>query len=274
MLDIFLFILTTVTLPMIINKSTESGRLDWIKGYLRQIWTAIFALYSLYLLTRPMAMETIMDWHKRTNQHSLIVYIIVALIGASILCIYWAIAGKIFSEVEQTKINPDEYRFELAILNADWHPWPGEENKSTGLLLTVKLINQGKASGIHKVFAYVQPPGMERIQGGGFDLPNELRLINGNNIKHIQGKRDLFRFMAKDDNSIQSGAVMHERYLWYKFRNIKDKLSLPGTKIMLTLQDSSDKGNTWSSPPYPGYSPINPNPTPQRLIYWEKAIEK
>jgi hypothetical protein len=85
---------------MIINKSTDSGKLDWIKEYLRPIWTAIFALYSLYLFSSFSGMEVVMDWHRNTNQHPILVYIIIGFVGAFTLCCYWWFAGKMFTTTD------------------------------------------------------------------------------------------------------------------------------------------------------------------------------
>ena len=65
MLELATFVILTVIVPIIVNKSTESGRFDWIMPHLRKVWTAIFAFVSLYLLQKDSAWEFVMQLHKQ-----------------------------------------------------------------------------------------------------------------------------------------------------------------------------------------------------------------
>lgn len=101
-------IITVVVVPVVINKSTESGHLDWIKQYLRPIWTGIFIIYAVYLLQKTSSMEATMELHKKINLPSPVVYLIVGLLGAVILCGYWWLTGKLFSENKPTIVKQPE----------------------------------------------------------------------------------------------------------------------------------------------------------------------
>lgn len=96
MWEIGAFVVATVVLPVLINKSTESGRFDWIKPRLRQIWTAIFAFFSLYLLQKPAAMEVAMKLHTRLPGP--LGYVVAAICGALLLCGYWWFTGVEFNK--------------------------------------------------------------------------------------------------------------------------------------------------------------------------------
>jgi len=95
MLELVFFVLVTGVVPVVINKSTEEARFDWIKPYLREIWTAIFVFFVIYFLLKPEAMEVAMKLHNRVP--SFWGYLLVALAGGLLLCAYWWFTGKALS---------------------------------------------------------------------------------------------------------------------------------------------------------------------------------
>src|SRR5258708_7547618 len=103
-LQLLFLAVTMGVLPVLVNKSTERGRFDWIHPYLREIWTAIFVFYSWYLLTQPRA-EAFLMWLSRSLRPSF-VYLVLAIMGASLLCGYYWFAGKVFESKSSMHIQP------------------------------------------------------------------------------------------------------------------------------------------------------------------------
>jgi hypothetical protein len=102
-LELLAFLVTTVVLPVIINKSTEGGRFNWAYPHLRRLWTAIFAFYSFYILQKPGALEIIMKAKENLDTTSPILgYAVCAVVGALLLCGYWWFAGKLFADSHKT----------------------------------------------------------------------------------------------------------------------------------------------------------------------------
>ena len=91
MLELLVFILLSVVVPMLVNKTTES-HLHWLKPrWLRPIWTVVFAIFSLYLLQKPTALEFVMALHQKW--HGWVGYIVFGLGGALLLTGYWWLTG-------------------------------------------------------------------------------------------------------------------------------------------------------------------------------------
>src|ERR1700692_2493541 len=99
MLDLALVLVATFVLPVVINKSTEGRGFDWIRPYLREIWTGLAAFFSLYLLCKPGVVEVSVKLHKYLAGTPALGYLASAVIGASLLCGYWWFTGKEFSKV-------------------------------------------------------------------------------------------------------------------------------------------------------------------------------
>lgn len=91
MFDLLFFVLLTVVVPVLINRTTES-HLHWLKPHhLRPIWTVVFAIFSLYLLQKPSALEVVMGLHQKWN--GWIGYLVFGLAGALLLTGYWWLTG-------------------------------------------------------------------------------------------------------------------------------------------------------------------------------------
>src|SRR5271166_94919 len=91
MLDLLIFILGLVVVPVLINRTTET-HLHWLKPqHLRPIWTVVFAIFSLYLLQKPTAQEFVMSLHQRW--HGWIGYAVFGVAGAVLLAGYWWLTG-------------------------------------------------------------------------------------------------------------------------------------------------------------------------------------
>lgn len=101
MFELLFLVFATVVLPILVNKTTEKGRFDWIHPHLRWLWTVVFAFVSLYLLEKPMLREATMRTKESLDHASPVWgYIFCGIVGASLLCGYWWFAGKIIpSEV-------------------------------------------------------------------------------------------------------------------------------------------------------------------------------
>jgi hypothetical protein len=94
LLEVLVFLVSTLILPVLVNKSTERGRFDWLHSHLRRIWTGLFAFFSVYFLLKPDVKETMMKLHQRTSP-SWLGYLVCALIGAALLCGYWWLTGRL-----------------------------------------------------------------------------------------------------------------------------------------------------------------------------------
>jgi hypothetical protein len=97
--DIVFFAVCTLGLPVLINKSTEGERFDFLKPYLREAWTGVFVFLSVYYLTKPEAMEFLMKAHSSLPGYK--GYFLAAVLGATVLCGYWWFAGLTVSPTGQ-----------------------------------------------------------------------------------------------------------------------------------------------------------------------------
>ena len=82
-------ILTVFVVPLVLTKTTERGRFDWIHPYLRETWTGIVALYLLLLAW----MEKDYLVTERSHFNSVWSYVVVALVFALIGISVWTITG-------------------------------------------------------------------------------------------------------------------------------------------------------------------------------------
>jgi hypothetical protein len=94
-LDVGLFVLFGVVLPIVVNKTTE-GYLNWIKPHLRWVWTGIFAFLTCYGLSRPIAWEFTVNLHKNWHGSPILGYALWASFGILLFSFYWWLAGKSF----------------------------------------------------------------------------------------------------------------------------------------------------------------------------------
>ena len=113
MLEVVALVLLTLGLPVLINKSTET-HFEWVKPYLRPLWTAICAFYSLYLLNRPGAVEVAVQFHQRFRNSAFLGYAVVAICGAALLCGYWWFTGKAFSNAAAASAPAQTERYPTA----------------------------------------------------------------------------------------------------------------------------------------------------------------
>lgn len=143
LLDLVVFLFTMGVLPVLINKSTERGRFDWVLPHLRPVWTAIFAGCSIYLIQKQDTLEALMRIRTSLDAASpLLGYGICAIIGASILCGYWWFAGRMFPAAAQ----PVEPTFDATVSGAGYPvgtvlgeiPWSPRFTD-----LRVSIINSG-----------------------------------------------------------------------------------------------------------------------------------
>jgi hypothetical protein len=91
MLEIFFLLVCTLVVPVLVNKSTEGKRFDFIKPWLRELWTMVFVFFSVYLLVKPEAREAAMRLHLAVPGWR--GYVITALSGAICLSLYWYFTG-------------------------------------------------------------------------------------------------------------------------------------------------------------------------------------
>jgi hypothetical protein len=96
MLDGVVALLALIVLPVLINKSTEA-HLGFVKSHLRSMWTGTAALFSVYYLMKSSYFVGVaVQLHQRWRAHPWLGYLLAAFVGASLLCIYWWLAGRLF----------------------------------------------------------------------------------------------------------------------------------------------------------------------------------
>lgn len=108
MLEFIIFLLLAVVVPVVVNKTTEAGHLNWIKPHLRLVWTGIFLILSIYLLDKQGPLEITMSLHKRWSEVALLGYVAWGAVGAVTLCAYWWLTGKMVPSVAppETRATP------------------------------------------------------------------------------------------------------------------------------------------------------------------------
>jgi hypothetical protein len=110
-----------VVMPVVLTKSTERGRFDFVHPYLREIWTGIIGLYLLGLCwwQRGYLME------QRTGYRTLWSYAIVAFIGATSACIVWWLTGFILDKAEAKPSPTPPLQIAISKLPAQYETGPG-----------------------------------------------------------------------------------------------------------------------------------------------------
>lgn len=98
--EILFFVVCAVVVPVLINKSTEGERFNWLKPYLRESWTVLFVFFSAYFLLKPEAKDLLMQWHSKAP--GVIGYLLASLCGAALLCAYWYFTGLITPSEKKT----------------------------------------------------------------------------------------------------------------------------------------------------------------------------
>jgi hypothetical protein len=94
-MDTILLLLGLTVVPLVINKTTERGRLEFVHEWLREIWICFCILYTYYVITKPEMREFAMSFYVRNGLWS---YAIVFVLGGVLLCFYWWSTGKLLNE--------------------------------------------------------------------------------------------------------------------------------------------------------------------------------
>lgn len=94
-MDTLLLLLGLTFGPLVINKTTERGRLEFVHEWLREIWAGFCVLYTYYILTKPEVRELTMSIYRRDASWS---YLVAFLVGGLLLCFYWWGTGKLLKE--------------------------------------------------------------------------------------------------------------------------------------------------------------------------------
>jgi hypothetical protein len=98
-MDILLALLAVTVVPIVINKSTEKGRFDFIHPYLREIWMVLLVFFTWYILDKPNVKELAMK-----HRYGWVGYLIAFLVGGILLSFYWAVTGWALRIQESTKV--------------------------------------------------------------------------------------------------------------------------------------------------------------------------
>ncbi|HEY2497701.1 MAG TPA: hypothetical protein VGK24_11575 [Candidatus Angelobacter sp.] len=94
-METVLFLLGLTFGPLVINKTTERGRLEFVHKWLREIWVLFCILYTYYVIAKPEVRELAMSAYRRDAAWS---YLIAFVIGGSLLCFYWWGSAKLLKE--------------------------------------------------------------------------------------------------------------------------------------------------------------------------------
>ena len=97
MLDAIMYIVAAWMLPVLINKTTEKYKLNWIQDHIRPLWMMVFTLLTIFFIHRSELSRLIMNHFLKSNISPIIQYIIIGFSGAIIFCLYWWFTGIIFS---------------------------------------------------------------------------------------------------------------------------------------------------------------------------------
>jgi hypothetical protein len=95
MVALALLVLGSFVIPVLINKSTEGERLNFIKPYLREIWTVVLLIFVGCFLMQQSPRDSLMKLHPYMPGYR--GYIVCAIAGSTLLCAYWWFVGKIFT---------------------------------------------------------------------------------------------------------------------------------------------------------------------------------
>ena len=96
-MDVLLEILALLVLPLLLTKTTERGRFDWIHRYLREGWTLVLFVYTLAKVHG----EVMTHIHSRLGSaYPKASYLLVGMLGFVVCCAYWAITGWVLDKAE------------------------------------------------------------------------------------------------------------------------------------------------------------------------------
>ena len=169
---VFLFLVLGVVLPILINKTTEHGRFDFIHPYLREIWTALLMLCTyFYFLNQPSTREWVTAMHRKFSISSPVTsYIVIFVLGGVLLTLYWRVTGLV---VKGSSSPPNEHQPTAAEIADELakrlgHPGSpnGEHTEHTGPLGERTLPPRGpELKLIFKDSSLFTPSRKQRIAG-------------------------------------------------------------------------------------------------------------
>jgi hypothetical protein len=100
-MEVVYAILALVVVPILVTKTTERGRFDWIHPYLRELW---MCLIIVYLIANVWSERTsVARIHSRFGDHPTAAYIVVALVGALFFVSCWAVIGWVLDKAEPSE---------------------------------------------------------------------------------------------------------------------------------------------------------------------------
>jgi len=104
-MDVIQFLLLGLVLPIVINKTTERGRFDFIHAYLQEIWSGLLILCTyLYVLRNPTVKAILLSGYSKLSDYR--GYLIVAGLSAALGCFYWWGTGKLLKEIKTPPMHP------------------------------------------------------------------------------------------------------------------------------------------------------------------------
>src|SRR6266571_4791311 len=98
-MEIFIFLIVVLVVPILVNKTTERGRFDFVHPYLRHAWTGLLILFTYYVLDKPVVKEIVMRLFSRFGTSQAIwSYLTAFCVGGLLLCWYWYATGWLLKE--------------------------------------------------------------------------------------------------------------------------------------------------------------------------------
>jgi hypothetical protein len=98
-MEIFIFLIVVLVVPILVNKTTERGRFDFVHPYLRHAWTGLLILFTYYVLDKPGVKEIVMRLFSRFGTSQPVwSYLTAFCIGGLLLCWYWYATGWLLKE--------------------------------------------------------------------------------------------------------------------------------------------------------------------------------
>jgi len=244
--EIIVFTFFSLIVPMLINKSTEKGRLDWIEPHLRIIWTVLFIFFTMYLLQKPVISGVIMEFRKWFN-NPMLGYLVWALIGATVFCGYWWFSGRAFvprnneKKLDMSQRQPTAEEIATEVLKK-MPVNPVETKKESQVKKTQDEI---KSAPLTQIFVQLPPTGniKQRSIALSKEIMNDLYIHGWRQQPNAPQSDSFIQRMPIAPDEFIKWAEKRSRFFWFRFitrvidiRNELSQLHLSDERLDDTLK--------------------------------------